>query len=185
MTEIELLHNIKNNPSYFSKLFEMYYKAIFGYVLRRTGNFDESADIAADTFSKAFTHINNFDYKGIPVKVWLYRIATNEVNLFYRNKRKQQSLFERINFDDKSLFNNYLQDDKTEMEIELQKHEQFQAVLKNLKTLPVKYQEVISMRYFEGFDNKTISEILNINIGTLKSLLSRGTEKLREKCNNI
>ena len=54
-----------------------------------------------------------------------------------------------------------------------------------LKTLPVKYQEVISLRYFEGKDNKEISEILGINEGTLKSLLSRGLEKLRKKCNRI
>ena len=50
-----------------------------------------------------------------------------------------------------------------------------------LKTLPVKYQEVISLRYFEGKNNKEIIEILNMKEGTLKSLLSRGLEKLRNK----
>ena len=50
---------------------------------------------------------------------------------------------------------------------------------------PVKYQEVIALRYFEGKDNKEIAEILNINEGTLKSLLSRGIEKLRVKCNQF
>jgi len=59
------------------------------------------------------------------------------------------------------------------------------AVLEGLKTLPVKYQEVISLRYFEGKDYKEITEILNINEGTLKSLLSRGVEKLRKKCNQL
>jgi len=59
------------------------------------------------------------------------------------------------------------------------------SVLKELKTLPVKYQEVIALRYFEGKENKEIAEILNINEGTLKSLLSRGVEKLRQKCNQI
>jgi RNA polymerase sigma-70 factor (ECF subfamily) len=58
-------------------------------------------------------------------------------------------------------------------------------VVNELKTLPVKYQEVISLRYFEGKENKEIVEILNINEGTLKSLLSRGLEKLRKKCNQI
>jgi RNA polymerase sigma-70 factor (ECF subfamily) len=54
-----------------------------------------------------------------------------------------------------------------------------------LKTLPIKYQEVISFKYFEGKENKEIAEILLIKEGTLKSLISRGLEKLRKKCNQI
>ena len=185
MTEIDLLANIKTNPADFSELFKLYYKPIFGYILRRTCDFDDTADIAADTFFKAFRHINNFSYKGIPVKVWLYRIATNEVNIYIRDKKRRTSVFERIDFEDKGMFSNYLQEDKRELEIELQKHDQFVRVIKELKTLPIKYQEVISLRYFEGKDNKEIVEILGINEGTLKSLLSRGLEKLRKKCNQF
>jgi len=185
MTDIELLNRIKNNPADFSELFKLYYKQIFGYILRRTGDFDDTADIAANTFFKAFTHIKNFSYKGISVKVWLYRIATNEVNLYFRYKHKHSSLFERIDLADKNIFNQYLYEDRKELEKELQQHEQFVSVLESLKTLPVKYQEVISLRYFEGKETKEIIEILNIREGTLKSLLSRGLEKLREKCNQI
>jgi RNA polymerase sigma-70 factor (ECF subfamily) len=185
MTEQELLYKIKNNPSAFSELFKLYYKPIFGYILRRTGNFDDTADIAADTFLKAFKSISGFSYKGISVKVWLYRIATNEVNQYYRNRQKHNSLFERIDFENKGNFKSLLSEDRKELELELHKHEQFLAVLKGLKTLPIKYQEVISLRYFEGKNNKEIVDILDINEGTLKSLLSRGLEKLREKCNQI
>lgn len=185
MTETELLNKIKNNPDDFSQLFKLYYKPIFGYILRRTGDFDESADIAANTFFKAFRHINNFSYKGISIKVWLYRIATNEMNQYFRYKQKHNSLFSRIEFENKKIFSNFLSEDKKELEMELQKHEQFLFVLKCLKTLSIKYQEVISLRYFEGKGNKEIVEILNINEGTLKSLLSRGLEKLRKKCNQI
>ena len=185
MTELELLKKIKDNPAAFSEVFKLYYKPVFGYILRRTGNFDDTTDIAANTFTKAFTHIKNFSYKGISIKVWLYRIATNEVNQFFRHKQKKSLLFDKVDFENKELFRNYLHQDKEEMEAELQKHHQFLTVLKALKTLPNKYQEVIALRYFEGKNNKEIVEILNINEGTLKSLLSRGLQKLREKCNQI
>lgn len=183
MTEVELLNAIKNNPAIFSELFKIYYKPIFGYIFRRTGDFDDTADIAAETFFKAFKYIKEFTYKGISIKVWLFRIATNELNLYFRYRQKHASLFERIDFEDKNKFELYVQEDKIELEKELQQHEQFMTVLKSLKTLPLKYQEVIALRYFEGKDNKEIVEILNINEGTLKSLLSRGLEKLRKKCN--
>jgi RNA polymerase sigma-70 factor (ECF subfamily) len=183
MSEIELLNRIKNNPGDFSELFKLYYKPIFGYIFRRIGDFDNTADIAADTFLKAYKHINNFSYRGISIKIWLYRIATNEVNLYFRHQQKHNSIFERIDFEDKNKFNHYIYEDKKELEKELQQHDQFLIVLKSLKALPVKYQEVISLRYFEEKGNKEIVEILNINEGTLKSLLSRGLEKLRRKCN--
>jgi RNA polymerase sigma-70 factor, ECF subfamily len=185
MDEKDLIDKIKKTPEAFSVLFKSYYKPIFGYVIRRTGNFDDSADIAADTFLKAFHNIHNFRYSGISVKVWLYRIATNEINLYFRFKQRHTSIFERIITTDKDLFNNYLADDRKEIELEFQKHEQFLLVLRELKTLPLKYQEVIALKYFEGKDNKEIAEILNLNEGTLKSLLSRGVEKLRQKCNQF
>ncbi len=185
MNELELLNKIKDNPSEFSQIFKLYYKPIFGYVFRRTGDFDETADITAETFFNAFSHINNFSYKGISIKVWLYRIATNEVNLFYRRKKKFNSLFDKLGFEDEKQFKNFLHQDKEELEIEIQKHEQYLIALNALKTLSDKYQDVITLRYFEGNNNKEIAEILNINEGTLKSLLSRGLKKLREICNQI
>jgi RNA polymerase sigma-70 factor (ECF subfamily) len=185
MDDNELLNKIKIRPESFSELFKLYYQPIFGYIIRRTGSFDDSADIAADTFLKAFRHINNFKYNGIPVKIWLYRIATNEINLYFRHKQKHNSIFERLNIEDRKIFDSYMAEDRKEIETELQKHDQFLTIQRGLKELPIKYQEVIALRYFEGKENKEIVEILHINEGTLKSLLSRGVEKLRHKCNLI
>lgn len=185
VTDSELLYRIKANPSAFEELFSLYYKPIFGYIFRRTANFDDAADIAADTFLRAFLHINKFEYRGIAIKVWLYRIATNEVNLYFRNQQKHNSIFEKASFESIEQFQHYKFQDKLEMEAELSRHQQFADILTQLKALPVKYQEVISLRYFEGKDNKEISEILGRNEGTIKSLLSRGLEKLRKKCNQF
>ena len=185
MDEADLLNRIRDKPENFAELFKLYYQSIFGYILRRTGSFDDTADIAADTFLKAFRNIHNFRYTGISIKVWLYRIATNEMNLYFRFRQKHSSIFERLNIEENEIFKNSISQDRNEIESELQKHEQFMLILKELKTLPVKYQEVISLKYFEGKDNKEIAEILRMNEGTLKSLLSRGLEKLRQKCNQI
>ncbi|MCB9012802.1 MAG: RNA polymerase sigma factor [Bacteroidales bacterium] len=183
MDEKELLERIKENPSLFSELFKLYYKSIFGYILRRTGSFDETADIAADTFYKAFLHVKNFSYRGISIKVWLYRIATNEINLHFRKQRKRNSIFERSFGVNREKFQFFLNDDREEAEAEMQKHKQYLEVLQQLRMLPVKYQEVLSLRYFEGKSNREIAEILDIHEGTVKSILSRGLVKLREKCN--
>jgi RNA polymerase sigma-70 factor (ECF subfamily) len=183
VTEIELLNSIKTQPEAFSALFKLYYKAIFGYILRRTGNFDDAADIAADTFFKAYQQIGKFTYRGVSIKVWLYRIATNEVNQYFRHRQKTNVFFIWLEKESETALTQFLDEDRKNWEAELQGHTQYLTVLKNLKTLPNSYQDVIALRYFEGKDNKEITEILGIKEGTLKSLLSRGIEKLRKKCN--
>lgn len=183
MSEAELLQRIRDNPSHFSELFRLYYQPIFGYIFRRVGHFEDSADIAAESFYNAYRSIHRFSYRGISVKIWLYRIATNQVNLYFRSQKKRKAFFGENDLAPASLLQQYLLEDKRDMETEMQQHQQFTKVLAQLKTLPVAYQEVIALRYFEGKELKEISLILNLKEGTLKSLLSRGVEKLRRKCN--
>jgi len=183
MSESEWLARIKADPSVFSEVFQQYYHPIFGYILRRVGDFDDAADIAAETFLKAFRHIPRFTYRGISIKVWLYRIATNEVNLYCRHRRKQSSILSLQEVDSTQIVSQFLEDDRAVLEAEMARHRQFLIILHYLRELPVKYQEVLALRYFEGKDNREISEITAMKEGTVKSLLSRGVEKLREKCN--
>jgi len=62
-------------------------------------------------------------------------------------------------------------------------NEEFLFVRKQMIHSPSDTRRVISLRYFEGKSNREIAEILDINEGTIKSLLSRGLRRLREKCN--
>jgi RNA polymerase sigma-70 factor (ECF subfamily) len=179
----DILDAIRKDPAAFKQLFHLYYKPIFGYIFRRVGDFEDTADIASESFVKASRQISKFEYRGISIKAWLYRIATNEVNLHFRHQRKRAKLFVNYPFDDIQAFKKYIAEDKKVMENELVRHEQFVFMMDKLKGLPVKYQEVISLRYFEGKEIKEIAEILGLKEGTLKSLLSRGLDKLRNICN--
>jgi len=72
-----------------------------------------------------------------------------------------------------------MQLEKEIAEEELKRHQDFIDVQARLKLLPIKYQEVISLKYFERKKIKEISEILGKKEGTIKSLISRGLEKIR------
>jgi len=91
--EAELIEQCRNKPAAFGQVFDIWYKPVFGYIMRRTGDYDLSKDIAAETFLKAYLKINTFQWRGISLSAWLYRIATNELNQYYRSSRyKPQSL---------------------------------------------------------------------------------------------
>ena len=180
--EKELLERIKDDPQAFGILFDIHYRRIFGYIFRRTADYDLSRDLASETFLKAFFHVKDFEPRGISISFWLYRIATNEINAHYR----------RLPFFAVSLFTlrdqgielpdatNFLEE-RESLEEELAKHEEYLAIVAALKTLSVRYQEVLSLRYFEDKSIKEIAVIVEKPEGTVKSLLSRGIEKLKKR----
>jgi RNA polymerase sigma-70 factor (ECF subfamily) len=117
----------------------------------------------------------------IPDPARLYRIATNELNQYYRSsKYKPQSLQQLMeNPQMEKLLHENAADEREMMEQELKAYDDYNRIRQNLLKLDIKYQEVISLRYFEQKTNTEIGEILGKNEGTVKSLLSRGLEKLR------
>ena len=179
--EKHILQLIKEDPKQFGIVFDSYYNQIFSYIFKRITDYDISRDIAAETFLKAFLNIQSFVWKDISISSWIYRIATNEINhQFRRNKNHNISLDALLDKNDFDILNSHeFIDEKQLLERELELHEEFLKVHKCLTKLDIKYQEVLSLRYFEKKSIIEVSEILNKKEGTIKSLLSRGTEKLR------
>jgi len=60
-----------------------------------------------------------------------------------------------------------------EAEAEVKRHEQYLALHQNILKLDIKYQEVITLRFFENKQINEISTILDKREGTVKSLLHR------------
>jgi RNA polymerase sigma factor (sigma-70 family) len=176
-----LIKEAKTNNESFVKLYDYYYPKILGYAFRRTLDLNLSKDITSETFLKALTGIGKYQWKGIRFSSWLFRIASNEMNMLDRKKKynpdaltdlKERGVFEIV---DKAS----LDEEKNELEKQLQQSKDFINVQQKLLLLPIKYQEVISLKYFEEKSIKEIAEILEIKEGTIKSLLSRGIEKLK------
>jgi RNA polymerase sigma-70 factor (ECF subfamily) len=170
----------RDNQS-FAKLYDVYYSKIFGYIFRRTLDLELSKDLCSETFLKAYLNINRFQWKNIPFSAWLYRIATNEMNMADRKKKYEPESLHRIM--EKKYFEppdpQSLQAEKALLEKQLEQSKDFQQILQKLKELSNKYQEVITLRYFEDKTIKEIADILGKKEGTIKSILSRGIEQLK------
>jgi RNA polymerase sigma factor (sigma-70 family) len=179
--EAQLIEQCKHDPKAFGEVFDCWYAPIFGYIFRRTADYDISKDIAAETFLKAYLNIPKYSWRGIRLSSWLYRIATNELNQYYRKQKyKPQSLQQLLeNPQMEKLLHQQMDDEREMMQTELKAHNDYSRIREKLQDLDIKYQEVIALRYFEQKTNAEISIILDKNEGTIKSLLSRGLEKLK------
>jgi RNA polymerase sigma-70 factor (ECF subfamily) len=184
LDEKELIEKIKQDPALFTAIFDSNYQKILNYAIKRVGDINVSNEITSEVFYKAYLNINKFRYRGIPISIWLYRIANNEISNYYRKKKSYNSLFKSIEteFIHEGLESNF-SDELVSAEKILTINLEFMELHKKIALLPLKYQEVIVLRYFEKKDITQISQILNKKEGTIKSLISRSLEKLRSLYN--
>ena len=175
----DLLQKIKQHPQYFGVVYDLYFKAIFGYVFRRLGEYETARDITAETFLKAYQHIGWFQWRGISIAAWLYKIASNEINQYFRKAKYIPACLDDLQLSNMLQYEPGIETEKQKLQLQMQEHKEFHAIQQELLLMDIKYQEVIALRFFEEKSIKEISAILNKNEGTVKSLLSRGLQLLR------
>ncbi|HEV8284283.1 MAG TPA: RNA polymerase sigma factor [Chitinophagaceae bacterium] len=177
--ERELLKRVRKDPQAFAVIYDQHYNSIFSYIFRRLANYELARDVTAETFLKAYQKIGVFEWRNIPISAWLFRIATNEINLHFRHAKNKHSYLDETNLHLYLPYEEGIETEKAALEKALQENKEFLMIQKQLLRLNIKYQEVIALRYFEEKNIKEISTILSKKQGTVKSLLSRGLEKLR------
>ena len=180
--ERELVKQAQKDPEAFAKLYDQYYPKIFGYALRRTANLEAAQDITSETFFKVLKKLSQFRWRNVPFSSWLYKIATNEVKQYFRKAeyRKSVSLEELQEQGFEPISPHDPESELIEAQEKLKQHQDFLEIQEKIARLPVKYQEVIALRFFEKKQINEIAEILGKKEGTIKSLLHRAVEKLKE-----
>ncbi|MBN1783260.1 RNA polymerase sigma factor [bacterium] len=167
----------KKDPESFQYLFNKYHDQIYNFVLRRIYHREMAQDITANTFMKALEKLHQFQYKGIPFSSWLYRIAVNEVNLVYRKRKRSIALTEQRSL---HLAHDGATDDSLiQHENEMETEAQFKKIHEAVMQLKPKYQDAISLRYFEEKSIREIAEILGISENTVKTHIRRALQNLR------
>jgi len=78
----------KRKPEAFGPLYEHYFGEVFSFVYQRTQDEHLAADLTQDTFFKALENLSRYRNQQVPFKAWLLVIARNEVNQFFRDKKR-------------------------------------------------------------------------------------------------
>lgn len=95
MDEKKLVQEALKDREAFSKIVDLYYKEIFGYIYKRTLDKEISKDLTQETFLKALKYLSSYKGKA-PLTAWLLKIATNAINEHYR-KEIDENIFLREN----------------------------------------------------------------------------------------
>lgn len=173
--EALILEQAKNNPELFGYFYEKYYKQVFLFINRRIGDSQITADLCSQVFLKAMIRLEKYTHKGLPFSAWLYRIATNQVNEFYRHTQRKRVV--SIETEDIKRFFAEAGQDK--------KQEQTQVIQLLFNELDEEEVALLELRFFEDRPFKEIAFILEQTENNVKVRTHRILEKLRKIAKNI
>jgi len=169
----------KGDEQAFEILIKRYLPLIYGLSRQYAGNPDKAADIAQETFIKAWRKLGTFDQKKL-FKPWLFAIAKNTALDWL--KRKEELLFS--SFATKGESESPLENIVSPLPL------QSAAIDQKIKAgkidalihrLPEHYYSVISMREKEDLSFREIAKKLQKSLNTVKSLYRRALQLLRNR----
>lgn len=172
--EKQYIEDSKTDPKCFEPLYTFYYERILKFVYKRIESLDDTREVTAIVFTKALTNIKKYKDQGFPFSSWLYRIAINEINQFYRDSKKMRI----ISLDKKGV--DSIAEDTDKLNPDL-----VSALRKALLYLSEEEIMLIELRYFEERPFAEVGEILEITENNAKVRTYRVLDKLKEIFNKI
>jgi RNA polymerase sigma-70 factor (ECF subfamily) len=171
--EYEIIKRSKRDPRAFSVLYEHYFDRIFTFIYRQTDDEALTADLCSQTFIQVLKSLDRYEFRGVPFSAWLYRIARNEVNKYFR-KRNAIKIFSIEESRVRELMS------MADAEYDDSVMEQLLAYMKDL---PTDMLDILQLRFFEDKDFKEIAFILGITESGAKMRVYRALDRLRKKFN--
>ena len=156
----------------FGVLYDRYVDAVYRYVFYRVRNEAEAEDVTSDVFIRALRAIPTYEPRQAFL-AWLYRIARNAVI----DRSRRQKTRTQVSFED--ALAHPMGDQTVDPNAGLLAGSDAAVVRAAMQQLTPLQQEVLVLRYVEGYDTKTISKLVGKRDGTIRGIEFRALKQLR------
>jgi RNA polymerase sigma-70 factor (ECF subfamily) len=154
----------------FGELYDRFVERVYRYLYFRTGSQPEAEDLTEQVFLKAWEAIGRYRWQGRPFLAWLYRLAHNAHIDHVRTSKPVTSL----NNDEHPI-----DVASTAASVELGRLLDADVLARALRQLTPEQQQVIIMKFIQGFDNEHIAELMDKREGAIRALQMRALMSLR------
>jgi len=163
---------IGHDAEAFGRLYDMHVDRVYRHIYYRVGNEADAEDLTQQVFLKAWQAIHRYKKMASPFVAWLMTISHNLIVDFYRTKKDRAYLEAEVLASDSASS----PERSTEASFEQQRLRR--AILQ----LGGDEQQVVILRFMEGFEFSEIASVLKKKEGNVRVILHRALVKLR---NNI
>lgn len=184
LTDEELILEFQSNGTEkaFEILVQRFKNPLTNYVYRFLGDYDSCVDVVQDAFIKVYRYKDNYSSLA-KFSTWIYTIAGNLARTEYQRK-KRKNFFSINSFGEEEKTydipdNSYRPDIETDMKM---KSEIIQKALLKVRD---SYREAVILRDVQEMSYEEIAEIMQIEVGTVKSRINRGRAELQKYLKDI
>lgn len=175
--ELKLIEKASGgDPSAFNRLMEMHERRMYAVALRMCANREDAQDCLQEAMLRVYRSIGSFKGQS-SFSTWVYRITMNTcLDELRRRKNRQNTSLDGLLDQGWSPTDGENAPEKSAVQNEARK-----VLHSAIRELPDDMRSAIVLRDIHGLSYEEIAQSLDINVGTIKSRISRGREKLRER----
>lgn len=162
----------KGDQKAYADLMQRYKDSIYFMALKMVNNREDAMDLTVETFAKAFEKLDKYQ-PDFAFSTWLFRVATNNCIDFIRKKKlNTMSLNGMVDEegDERPL---QIKADVLNPEETSIKKQQTKELKLLVEGLPLRYRNLITLRYFDELSYEEIAQQLSLPLGTVKAQLFR------------
>lgn len=178
-SDAELVSLALKKIDYFEEIIERYRSILLRYI-RRISSFSQESceEVLQDGFLKIWKNLNDYDPK-MKFSTWVYRIMYTTTISHWREEKKHhmnkyKGEYEIEEFSEHIALDNEIMDNAD-----------IKVMKRAVSALPIRYREIIILRYWEGKSYDELTDILQKPKGTVAILLKRAKEKLKKEFEKI
>ncbi len=163
----------RGDANAFASLVKSVQRQVYGLCLRLLRTEAEAAEVAQETFLRAYQNLDRFD-ETRPFDLWVLTIARNQCLDLLRRRTKMKT-------DDVEDHAYNLQSGEPSLEEGAIIRQERKSLEDAMATLSVDDREVLALYYVQKRTTKEIAEVMNVAPGTIMARLFRAREKLRTR----
>lgn len=161
----------------FAELVRLYEKRVFALTMRMCRNPEDAAEAAQEAFLSAWQGLRFFRGEA-SFSTWLYRLASNAcVDLLRREGRHRAAA--GASLDDEEMKIDAVDPAPSPQDV-AERRELREQVEAGLAALSPEHRQVLVLREMHQLSYDEISQVLSLDVGTVKSRISRGRRQLRK-----
>ncbi|MEO8516240.1 MAG: sigma-70 family RNA polymerase sigma factor [Flavobacterium sp.] len=170
---------MKESPIDFNAVYNQYHKLVYNVALNYLQNIENAEEITQDVFVQLHQSLHKFNQKS-SLKTWIYKITINKCLDFIKQKDSKKYFFV---FGRKSSNENEVQNvsNYEHPGILLENKENSKILFEVINGLAENQKTAFILSKLDGLSNPEISEIMQVSISSVESLIFRAKTNLKEK----
>ncbi len=167
----KLLQQARNfDRAALTAVYDQYHPLLYRYIIRQVNDAETARELTAVVFERFLAAIKNGSGPETQLKAWLYRTAHNLVIDYYRRQAHRNHL---------PLADTMPSHGATPCQL-AEQHMLGEQVITALQTLTPEQQQVITLKFLEGFSNAEVASLMEKPVGAVKALQHRGLARLQQ-----